>query len=144
MKKIIVIGLGIIFCAILAILIATPVVNDNVAKKTAKELSDLQLPQNTEHIETVSKAGKLDGNGNGMQYFGAILIKSELPLNELEDYYLSKIQCEVRKQTTSEIAIIQHRDLAFKTEINGDNFYIVYSWVTNSGLFHELDIRGRY
>lgn len=143
MKKIIVIGLGVIFCAILTLLIATPVVNDNVAKKTAKELSDLPLPQNTEYIETVSKAGKLVGNGNGMQYFGAILIKSELPLNELEEYYSSKIQwCEVKKQTTSEIAFI-HGDPAFKTEINGDNYYIVYSWGNNSGLFHELDIRGR-
>lgn len=37
-------------------------------------------------IESLSQAGKLTGNGNGMQYFGAILIRSELSLEELETY----------------------------------------------------------
>lgn len=142
MKKIIVIGASIVFCVLLTFLIATPIVNDSVARKTAKELSDLPIPQNTECIETVYKAGKLVGNGNGMQYFGAILIQSELTLNELKEFYLNKSNCEVKQQTTSEIEIIEHANLAFKTDINEDNYYIVYSWGTNSGIFHELDIRG--
>lgn len=142
MRKMIVIGVCVIFFILLAFLLVTPIVNDNVAKKAAKELSDLSLPQNTEYIEAVYKAGKLVGNGNGMQYFGAILIQSELSLNELEKFYLNKSDCEVKKQTNSEIGIIEHTKLAFKTDINQDNYYIVYSWGTNSGIFHELDIRG--
>lgn len=142
MKKIIVIGASIVFCVILTFLIATPIVNDSVARKTAKELSDLSLPQNTECIETVYKAGKLVGNGNGMQYFGAILIQSELTLNELKEFYLNNSNCKVKQQTTTEIGIIEHANLAFQTDINEDNYYIVYSWGTNSGIFHELDLRG--
>ena len=46
----------------------------------ANELVHFRLPKNTELIESIYKAGKLVGNGNGMQYFGVILIKSELPL----------------------------------------------------------------
>ena len=38
-------------------------------------------------IESISRAGKLTGNGNGMQYFGAILIRSDLSLEELDAYY---------------------------------------------------------
>ena len=142
MRKIIIISVSVIFCGFLAFLIITPIVNDNIAKKTAKEISDLSLPQNTEYIETVYKAGKLVGNGNGMQYFGAILIQSELTLNELKEFYLNRSNCEVKQQTTSEIGIIEHGNLAFQTDINEDNYYIVYSWGTNSGIFHELDIRG--
>lgn len=115
MKKIIVIGASIVFCVILTFLIVTPIANNNVAKKTAKELSDLSLPQNTEYIEAVYKAGKLtgNGNGNGMQYFGAIPIQSELNLDELKEFYLNKSNCGVKQQTTSEIGIIEHADLAF-------------------------------
>ncbi len=68
----------------LSVLVAAPIVNDNIAKKTANKLADLPLPNNTEFIEMVYIAGKLVGNGNGMQYFGAILIKSELSLEELK------------------------------------------------------------
>ena len=62
--------------------IVSPIVNDNVAKKTADELVEIPLPNNTAFIESIYKAGKLVGNGNGMQYFGAILIKSELSVEE--------------------------------------------------------------
>lgn len=142
MKKvfvIIVVTVALICCSVL---IAAPIVNDHVAKKTAKELADLPLPNNTELLESVYKAGKLVGNGNGMQYFGAILIQSELTLNELKEFYLNNSNCKVKQQTTTEIGIIEHANLAFQTDINEDNYYIVYSWGTNSGIFHELDLRG--
>ena len=35
-------------------------------------------------IESLSEAGRLTGNGNGLQYFGAVLIRSELSLEELD------------------------------------------------------------
>lgn len=128
--------------AVLLVFIAAPIVNDKMAEKTAKELADLPLPHNTALVESVCQAGKLVGNGNGMQYFGAILIQSELTLNELKEFYLNKSKCEVKQQTTSEIGMIEHANLAFQTDINEDNYYIVYSWGTNSGIFHELDLRG--
>lgn len=62
-------------------------INNNIAYKVEKELCETPLPEKTELIESISRAGKLTGNGNGMQYFGAILIQSELSLKELDDYY---------------------------------------------------------
>lgn len=122
MKKVlaIVVLIAVIF---LSVLIYTPVVNNNTARKTANELLDIPLPDDTEFIETVYKAGKLVGNGNGMQYFGAILIKSELSLEELKEYYLSfsenEWECIVENQTGTDIKVIEHGRLTFKTDIEG-------------------------
>ena len=96
-------------------------------KKTANELIDLPLPYSTEFIESIHKAGKLVGNGNGMQYFGAILIKSELPLDELKEYYLefadTEWKCIVENQIHTDVAAIEHAKLTFKTNIDGNNYY---------------------
>lgn len=150
MKKSLVIifsAVALLFLSILILLIAAPFVNDNAAKKTADELVDLPLPSNTEFIESIYEAGKLVGNGNGMQYFGAILIKSQLSLEELKEYY-SKFAdndwtCVVENQINTDVAIRDGRlPLTFKTDIDGDNYYIVYSWGNNNTIFHEFDLRG--
>lgn len=146
MKKVLIFIAAGLVLAILSVLIAAPIINDSVSKKTADELACLPLPASTELVETVHKSGKLVGNGNGMQYFGAILIKSELAENELREYYSAFAEdewdCLVEKQTDKNIKVIEHGELAFKTDIEGDNYYIVYSWGDNDTIFHELDIRG--
>ena len=146
MKKIpviIVLTAAIIFLSVLA---AARIVNDTVAKKTANELAHFPLPSNTELIESIYKEGKLVGNGNGMQYFGAILIKSELSLEEVKEYYSefadSEWKCIVENQTNMDIGMIEHTKLSFKADIEGNDYYIVYSWGNNNTIFHELDIRG--
>ena len=146
MKKVFVIIVVTVALFCLSVLIAAPIVNDHVAKKTAKELADLPLPADTEWIESVYKAGKLVGNGNGMQYFGAILIKSELSLEELQEYYSefaeSEWECIVENQIDTEIRIGAHPRLTFQSDIEGDHYYIVYSWGENHTIFHVLDLRG--
>ena len=51
---------------------------------------------------SIHKAGNLIGNGNRMLYFRAILIKSELSLNELKECYIefsdSEWKCIVKNQ----------------------------------------------
>ena len=132
--------------AFLSVLTVAPVVNDHIAKKTAEELADLPLPDSTEYIEMVYQAGKLVGNGNGMQYFGAVLIKSALSLDELKEYYSkyaeNEWECVVENQIDKNIKIIEHTELTFRTDIEGDDYYIVYSWGDNNTVFHEFDIRG--
>lgn len=146
MKKVLIFIAAGLVLAILSVLIAAPIINDSVSKKTADELACLPLPASTELVETVHKSGKLVGNGNGMQYFGAILIKSELAENELREYYSAFAEdewdCLVEKQTDKNIKVIEHGKLAFKSDIEEDNYYIVYSWGDNDTIFHELDIRG--
>ncbi len=123
-----------------------PFINDHAAERVAKELQSIPLPEKTELAEARSAAGKLVGNGNGMQYFGAILIKSELSLSELNTYYAGyakeEWECIVEKQEDKEIQVIEHGSLNFETEINSGNYYIVYSWGSNDSIFHECDLRG--
>ena len=146
MKKVLVIVVLTMAIIFSSVLIAAPIINDSIAKKTANELVDLPLPNSTEFIESIYKAGKLVGNGNGMQYFGAILIKSELSLDELKEYYLAFADSEwefiVENQVNTDVRTIEHAKLTFKTDIDGNNYYIVYSWGNNNTIFHEFDIRG--
>lgn len=146
MKKILVVIGCIITVVMIGLLIAIPVSNNRVAEETAKKINDLPVPEKTECVENASLAGKLVGSGNGMQYFGAILIKSELPLEKLINYYggysNQAFDFTVERQEDKNIPIIEHGNLSFKTEIKSDNYYIVYAWGNNSGLFDELDIRG--
>lgn len=132
MKKVSVIIILIVVFALLPACGAVPIVNNNTAKKIAYELAQLPLPSSTELIETVYKAGKLVGCGNGMQYFGAILIESELSLEELKEYYLqfagSEWECVVEHQLDADVKIIEHGVLTFKTDIEEENYDIVYSW----------------
>lgn len=127
-------------------MLSVPVVNDYTALRTARELEEIPLPERTELIESVSKAGKLVGNGNGMQFLGCILIKSDLTPGELQAYYSTyaekEWECVVEKQTTQELQFLEHGNIAFDTEIKEDNYYIVYSWGTGTELFAEFDIRG--
>lgn len=94
-----------IFIVILLVLFAVsvPVVNNRLASKVADELKALPLPESSTFIDSVSKAGKLVGNGNGMQFFGAILIKSELSLEDLNKFYetyrKNEWDCIVKTQT---------------------------------------------
>ena len=149
MKKIICVIVSLFLFTVLMLLaffIAAPMVNDRRAKETADKLADLPLPDKTEYIEQAYKAGKLVGNGNGMQYFGAVLIKSELSAEELQEYYLrfatNDEECVVEPQVSAEIKIIEHEQLRFNTDILGDNYYMVYSWGDNPTIFHSFDIRG--
>ena len=132
---------------IAAVLLTSSIVNNISAKKVAEELEQLPIPKQTEYIESVSRAGKLTGNGNGMQYFGAILIKSELTREELDEHYAeyreNEWECQVADQDTREIVFIDHVNMRFKSDITEDeNYYIVYSWGNGIKPFSELDIRG--
>lgn len=146
MKKILLGILAVALFFVCGLLIASPLVNDSVARKTASELSKIPVPENSEYIESVSRAGKLVGCGNGMQYFGAILVRSELSLETLQEYYSEfaeyEWECIVKPQRGSQIDVIEHGSLKFETEAGNEGYYIVYSWGSNDGITGEFDIRG--
>ena len=126
--------------------ISIPLINNHTAYKVEKALCEIPLPEETELIESLSQAGKLTGNGNGMQYFGAILIRSDLSLEELDAYYSgyrsNEWECLVEIQEGQSIDVIDHEILNFGKEINDAGYYIVYSWESENSLLKELDIRG--
>lgn len=81
-----------------------------------------------------------------MQYFGTILIKSGSSLDELSEYYGANADNDwtycVARQESYEIKQIEHQAVSFDTEINEDDYYIVYSWGSYSGIASEFDLRG--
>ena len=145
MKKTKIAGICLIVL-ILAAFVSVPVYNNYCAYNVEKMLCETPLPEQTELIEVISQTGKLTGNGNGMQYFGAILIKSELSLEELDAYYSdyrsSELEYLVEVQKGQSVEMLEHGGLQFSEEINGNSYYIVYSWESGNSLLGELDIRG--
>lgn len=137
---------SIVVIAVPDFFLTAPIVNDRIAEQTADKLADLPLPDHTEMLESVYKAGKLTGNGNGMQYFGAILIQSGCSLEELKMYYAGLAEdawdCTVERQAGETIDMIEHAELTFKTNVSGNDYFIVYSWGDNDTIFHEFDLRG--
>ena len=129
---------------IVAFAVSVPLVNDFSAKNVENSLVEIALPENTQMVESVSKAGKLVGNGNGMQYFGAMLIKSEQTLEELAAYYADvNAEIVVRVQTAQAIECLEHAQLSFATQITEEeNYYIVYLFGEGLAPFSQLDIRG--
>ena len=117
---------------ILVIALAIPVANNAIALGVENDLKSIPLPEKTELVESTSKAGKLVGNGNGMQYFGAILIKSDLSPEELDAYYqvyrTGQFDCLVEAQLSSDILPLEGGDLAFQHTEYGVGYYIVYTW----------------
>lgn len=143
MKKA-VIPIVLIAVLLVGFIVSVPLVNNHSAKEVERRLVSTALPDNTEIVESLSKAGKLVGNGNGMQYFGAMLIKSELGLEELEAYYSEIISgSAVREQKSRDIEIIEHGALSFEAEISDtEGYFIVYLFGSGKKPFSELDIRG--
>ena len=145
MKKTKIAGICLIVL-ILAAFVSVPVYNNYCAYNVEKMLCETPLPEQTELIEAISQAGKLTGNGNGMQYFGAILIKSELSLEELDAYYSDYRSSEweylMEVQKGQFVEMLEHGGLQFSEKIKGNNYYIVYSWGSGNSLLREMDIRG--
>lgn len=143
MKKVIV-PVVIVIVLIVGFVVSIPLVNDRSAKNVEKQLVEVALPDNTEMIESLSKAGKLVGNGNGMQYFGAMLIKSEQTLDELSAYYSRKLaNVVVKEQKTQKVECVEHTELSFKTDISEtEDYFIVYLFGSGISPFSDLDMRG--
>lgn len=128
--------------------VVIPAVNDSTARSVEKSLLAIPLPEKTELVESCCSAGKLVGNGNGMQYFGVILIRSELKAEELNEYYSeyrhSEFECVVEKQDGAAISWL-HNNIGFRALKNAestDGYYIVYSWGDSDFALRDLDIRG--
>ena len=117
LKKILSVTICIFAISISLFVVGIPLANNHYAKQVEKELRETPLPEKTEIIDSVSQTGKLVGNGNGMQYFGAILLKSKLSLNDLEDYYSAYQKNEwsyvVEPQKTQIIEVVEHNRISF-------------------------------
>jgi len=68
-------------------LIVGPALNDKRASSIEKELSCIELPPDTEIIETASFCGNTSGTGNHVEIWAGVLIRSELPEEKIIEFY---------------------------------------------------------
>lgn len=61
--------------------------NNRIAAQLEKRVLEYPLPPDTVLVDSKSVAGKVSGNGNGMQYYGGILVGSKLSEDELYAHY---------------------------------------------------------
>lgn len=139
------IRVAMVFIAVVLLLfsVGIPIANNAIALGVENDLKSIPLPEKTELIESTSKAGKMVGNGNGMQYFGAILIKSDLPTDELTAYY-KDYDCYVTGQSAAEIVMTGGK-LSFRHEEYDETYYIVYRWGSAPNWLQDwldTDLRG--
>lgn len=149
-----------VFRVLLTVLILLPILlytgiviaNNCIADSIEKDLRAIELPENTRLVESVSIAGKIYGNGNGMQYIGVILVESDMPPKKLEEYYTTHGKSvgeyiSVRKQDGQEWLGVH----TFKHFDADGNYYAIdcmkanMSHYIDSGFIWELldlDLRG--
>lgn len=133
--------------------VAIVIANNYIADKIEKELVHYQMPENTEVVDSLSIAGKITGSGNGMQYMGAILVKSELSEEDLKTYYSREFEfIEVRKQISPELEFDISGNYSFDSELKLEegNYFSIICWDSERkeifgdfiSKLLELDIRG--
>lgn len=124
-----------VFLALPLVLYISIVITNNwIANKIEKELVVYKLPESTVLVDSLSVAGKLTGNGNGMQYMGSILIESDFREDELREHYCSGFDyIEVRRQETANIDFIHPRNYSFSdfSKTDGKVYYSITCWDSN-------------
>ena len=131
--------------------VLVPLHNSYIANEVEVSLLEAPLPENTEYIESLNASGQLLNNDGDINFFGGMLIKSELSEDELNEYY-AKIRENhndylIESQDTSEISVIENGDYSFEHLENVsdfDNYYLVYSWGSDESVlqtFNKFDFR---
>ena len=150
-KRIFIILLIAIFILPVISYIGIVITNNSIADKIEKDLVSYELPTSTKLIDSVSVATKLTGNGNGMQYMGAILVNSDLSKEELKEHYSSEFDyIEVKEQETVNLDFIQSVSFDADIKLGDKTYYSIICWDDNrSEMFGDFiselldfDIRG--
>lgn len=113
------------------------IINNCIATNIEKELVEVELPDNTQLSDSISIAEKIFGNGNGMQYFGAILISSDLSLEELTEYYKSIDESFSVEKKEDNFVISELYDHKFSNFDNNKTNYMVWRIEYNSTRISE-------
>lgn len=125
--------------------IAVSLVNDAAARRIEAQLLELQLPDGAALVDSMSQAGKLVGNGNGMQYLGALLISSDDDREELQQFYEGiggAAGLEITVVPAEEVQGFHGVD-GFLADPGAVGTFVVEAWGDGPGWFFEdFDLRG--
>lgn len=146
-----------IICALISIailgtlFIVSLFINQNflIRWKLTSDFKDL-ICENShiEIIETKSTHGKLNGNGNGINYFGTVLVKTDSKdtlkeLLALLDTEFDTVGYVTQINQTIENNLLEHTTLEYNTPLtNGEIYYSIFYFNHTNKYSYQLDIRG--
>lgn len=122
-----------------------PAINDFKASRLEKQLTSIELPKQTEFVDSGYIIGRF-GNGNGTDYFIAMVIKSELPKEKLKKYYKDYEVAEQKSADVDEDLLLTcNMTFSKLSQVKSfENYYLVYRYdgPDPDGLLYGWDIRG--
>lgn len=109
-----------------------PLYNDSVLSSFSQQLYNCSLPEETVLVEKHKICGKLNGNGDGMDFLACILIKSDKTIKELEEHFKA-LEFKGAKSSSkmAEVQVLNITDPKLKTEYL-ENEEITFSDFNNS------------
>lgn len=122
--------------------------NPSILRGLVNDLeSEIEATEGIELIETQSAYGKLNGNGNGFNYFGAALVKADdtAVLDELIkklDTGFEIVGYEAQSGTKIGIKYLERHDLYYEIEPSADGYYTVYFYNSSHPHTNPLDPNG--
>ena len=127
----------------MAMFFIVPMLNDFRANKLVHKLMEYPWPPDSKVVEMHAYAGNFAGTGDGIEYFGALLVKSDLDIDEMTKHYAAYTDIIVKKQDGQQIKAVSGKNYNFRTNVSNGNYYIVYTFGYNKNpIFNFFDFRG--
>lgn len=130
-------------------LLVTSFVMDELASGSVEsQLNAIELPAGASKEASISKTGKLTSKTGALQYYGAILVKSNQSLGEMRSHYLSRQPNGLTLQIIplSDAAKTFGTDFDSKLRFNQHDsapqgYYIIYAFAEPPMPFPMFDYR---
>ncbi len=144
-------GIMVVLAVVLLVMgLAVPIANNAVAMGIAREMEALELPADTAVVDKTSLSGRLTNAVGSVQYFAALLVKSECPIEELRAHYAQYntdliATYRVEPQNGQEITVLDDIDLSFREAVGKEGYYILYTVRTGGNSLQwwlDMDVRG--
>ncbi len=137
-----------VIIALIALLIAIPpITNSIILSSLAGDFADEVATSGAQIIEAEKIYGKLNGNGNGISFFGALLVKKDSVadidalISELdEDFEIVEYYEPTNAQVTSKH--LEHGNLEFDTDIASGEYLVLCFHESSHPMANEFDIKG--
>ena len=143
-------GMMIVLAVVLLVMgLAVPIANNAVAMRLARDMEALSLPESAELVDSTSLSGRLTNKSGSVQYFAALLIESDRPIEELRAHYAQygtglTATYLVEPQQGQEITVLNDVKLSFREEVSSAHTYIVYTLRTGGNpaqWWLDMDVR---
>lgn len=125
---------------ILSLFLVVPIYNNFQLSRFSRQLWDLEFPQGIVVLEEDKENGKLNGNGNSMDYLACVLVKSEKPQDELEEFLESKKFHRVRDHEKE----CRDKEVVKVESDNLQSKYLEHETITFESLSDETEFQGYY